>query len=211
MKDQKRIWMTVAGVVFSGIGCGFIKAAALGTDPFTGAVTEIGMAAGIQYGTIYVLINGLLLAAVWILDRHYIGIATVVNLFGIGYIVQFVSDGILEASGPLGEELFFRLLLLIFGLLVLCVGTSLYFTSDLGVSAYDAAALILRDRTGRSLRFCRVGTDVLCVAAALALGASVGAGTVITAFCMGPVVEFFNKRMAEPLLKGRIAKGRRMC
>ena len=219
MKDRRRIIMTAAGVVLSGIGCGFIKAAMLGTDPFTGAVTGLCRLLGMGYGSLYVIINAVLLLTVWFTDRHYVGIATLINVVGMGYIVQFTSEAVLKGVGAAGlSGIVVELCLFFIGMMILCAGTSLYFTADLGVSTYDAAALILRDKKGRSLKGCRIGTDLLCVIVAVILGASIGAGTVATAFFMGPFIEFFNRHLAEPLLSRErkshspmIANGGKVC
>ena len=212
MKKGRRIVMTVTGVLLSGIGCGFIKAAMLGTDPFTAALTGLGGLVGTGYGNIYAIVNFLLFLAVWRLDQHYIGIATLVNMIGLGYVVQYTALGVGRVMARIaGVWIFPQFLSFALGLVILCVGSSLYFTADMGVSTYDAAALILRDKSRRSFKACRMGTDLACVAIALFTGASVGFGTVVTAFFMGPVVDFFNKSLAEPLLYGRIEKQRGIC
>lgn len=201
MKNRRRIFMTVAGVVLSGIGSGFIKAAMLGVDPCTGALSGLSRVLGMGYGNFYVIFNFFLFLVIWFTDRHYIGVATLVNMTGIGYIVQYTSEGLLwwterlPVAGIGVQTVIFGI-----GILILCAGTALYFTADMGVSTYDASALILRDRTKRPLRLCRVGTDLTCVTLALLFRASIGIGTVITAFCMGPLIEFFNRRLAKPLL-----------
>lgn len=40
-------------------------------------------------------------------------------------------------------------------------------------------------------KFIRIATDMVCV----------GVGTIITAFFMGPLIEFFNVHIARPMLK----------
>ena len=63
-------------------------------------------------------------------------------------------------------------------------------------------------------RYCRIITDLICVliGAGLCLigGYSisrvftvVGVGTIITAFFMGPLIEFFNVHVARPFLEGK--------
>ena len=96
--------------------------------------------------------------------------------------------------------------------LILSLSSALYFTADLGVSTYDAVALVWSERQTRiPFQVCRIITDSVCVIAGAALcllagmGArqilgSVGIGTVITAFCMGPLIAFFNRTVARPLL-----------
>ena len=82
----------------------------------------------------------------------------------------------------------------------MCFASSLYITSNLGVSAYDAQALMLSDTGKIQFRFVRIGTDLVCVAAGFALGATVGVGTLVTAFFMGPLIDFFNRKIARPML-----------
>lgn len=196
--------MTIAGVALSGIGDGFIKAAMLGLDPFTGAATGISQALGMGYGDFYAILNFLLLLIIWFVDKHYIGVATLVNMVGIGYIIQYTSEGLLWWKAGLSlSGTGIQLVLFVIGILILCAGTALYFTADLGVSTYDASALIIKDKTGRPLKICRIGTDFICVVLALIFRAPIGFGTVITAFCMGPFIEFFNRKLAEPILNGR--------
>ena len=89
------------------------------------------------------------------------------------------------------EPLWVRFILLLLGLVLLCLGTSLYFTADLGVSAYDAVALIFAKKTPIFFRICRIGTDVVCVIIGLSFNATVGIGTVLTAFFMGLVIQWF--------------------
>ncbi|MCI8550929.1 MAG: Tat pathway signal sequence [Lachnospiraceae bacterium] len=213
MKDKRRIIMTIVGVALSGIGDGFIKAAMLGLDPFTGAATGLSQMLGMGYGNFYAIFNFLLLLMIWFVDKHYIGIATLVNMVGIGYMIQYTSEGILRFVADMAlSGMGLQLILFFIGILILCAGTSLYFTADLGVSTYDASALILKDKTGHSLKICRIGTDLLCVVVALVFGANIGLGTVITAFCMGPFIEFFNRNLAEPILcRHFIAKRQKIC
>ena len=84
-------------------------------------------------------------------------------------------------------------------------------TSDLGVSAYDAMALILHDRLDKvSFRLCRIATDVLCVVFGAFFHADIGIATVGTAFCMGPLVQFLNQKVSEPLMNGKNKENTRM-
>lgn len=67
-------------------------------------------------------------------------------------------------------------------------------------------ALILDKRTRIPFRMCRIGTDVITTAAGFFMGAVVGAGTLVTAFFMGPLIEFFNRTVARPFLYGKEKK-----
>ena len=145
--------------------------------------------------------TGICLILVFFIDRHYIGIATIFNLFGAGFVGQVTMDVL--ALIFQNEPLWTRIVLLLFGLVLLCFGASLYFTADLGVSAYDAMALILSKNTPVTFRVYRISTDVICVIVGFIFKATVGIGTVLTAFFMGPVIQWFIDHVAIPILDGK--------
>ena len=103
-------------------------------------------------------------------------------------------------------------------------------TADLGVSTYDAVALIISNTWKKGKFFyVRIITDVICVIIgvgllilalynndglslsnrehALTIGKEIfaiaGIGTIITAFFMGPLIEVFNTIWAKPFLYGK--------
>lgn len=206
----KRVVMSVLGVVICGLSVGMFKHAAFGVDPFQALMSGLDAVIPIRFGTLYVIVNLLLLGFALAMDRRKIGLATFINLFLLGYVVEFSQAQcrrLLPAPG-IGV----RALLLLAGLVILSLSSALYFTADLGVSTYDAVALVWSERQTRiPFQVRRIITDSVCVAAGAALcllagmGArqilgSVGIGTVITAFCMGPLIAFFNRTVARPLL-----------
>ena len=157
---------------------------------------------GSTYSTWYVILTGIMLAGVAVLHRHYIGFATLINLFLTGMAAD-VMHGLLDLLLP-DPTFGTRCLLMAFNVLLMSLGASLYYVANLGVSAYDAVALMASECYHiASFRVCRVTTDACCVAVGFFLAADVGLGTVITAFFMGPVVQWFTEHLTLPLLNGR--------
>lgn len=204
----KRILMSLAGVFLTGVTVGFFQIANLGADPFTCFTLGWANIFHTSYGAIYPFVTGALLIIDFCFDRSRIGIATLLNLFLTGAVADFFYAHFVRFA--LFSTLYGRVGLLVFTLLILCIGSSLYFTANLGVSGYDAVSQILSKRTKWPFRFCRIGTDVLCVAFGLifgvAFGDRVGFGTILTAFCMGPVIQLFNDHLSGPLLYGQAYK-----
>ena len=155
-----------------------------------------------DFGTLYMLINLLMLLLIFLLNKHHIGISTFVNIFLLGYVVQFSDDVVAGLVGD-SPSMPVRIALLAAGLVILCFASAMYFTADLGVSTYDAVSLILTERKLGKFRYLRITTDVICVIVGFALGAVVGVGTVVTAFFMGPMIDFFNIHVARPFLYGK--------
>ncbi len=199
-KFRPRIIMTTAGVVLCAIAVGFFKCSLFGVDPFQcfAQGSWQRFLSGISYGTYYTGLCFLMLVLDFFLDKHYIGIATFINMFLTGYIADFSQAAIFRlAPSPC---LAARIVMLIIGVVVMCFASSLYMTSDLGVSVYDAIPIIISDRSGKPFRFCRIGCDVICVVIGTLCGLLPGIGTLVTAFFMGPLIEFFNVKFSRPLL-----------
>ena len=209
----KRILMSALGVVICDVSVGMFKHAALGVDPFQSLMSGLDAVIPIHFGTLYVIVNLLLLTFALVFDRHKIGLATLINLFLLGYIAEY-SQSCMARLVP-APALGVRFLILALAVVIMCLASAFYFTADLGVSTYDAVALIWSEKQSRiPFPLCRVIRDLVCVLAGvtlcLAAGFSfrritgeVGIGTVITAFFMGPLIQFFNVRLAEPFLYGR--------
>jgi uncharacterized membrane protein YczE len=216
MKDKKlikRIWMSLFGVIICAISVGIFKIAALGVDPFQSLMAGLDAIIPIKFGTLYVITNAVLLLFALIFDRHYIGIATFINLFLLGYITQFTYEFlqtiIVDPSMPV------RIACLVIGVVIICFGSAFYMTADLGVSTYDAIALIICNTWKKGkFQYVRIITDLICVALGvllfvlsggefLKIPTIAGIGTIITAFFMGPLIEVFNVHIARPILKGK--------
>ena len=73
-------------------------------------------------------------------------------------------------------------------------------TSNLGVSVYDAIPIVIAGKWGVQFRFVRIASDLICVTIGTVSGLLPGVGTLITAFFMGPLIEFFNHSFSEPFL-----------
>ena len=198
-QPRRRLMMTFLGVLTCALSVGMFKQAGFGTDPFQCLCNGLDRVIPIDFGTLYMLINLVLLVAVYFMDRHYIGIATFINLFLMGYIIDF-SEHTLMRLIP-NPSMAVRIVYIIVAIVVMCVGSSLYFTADLGVSTYDSIALHLADRKIAPFRFIRITTDLICVGLGFAMGYVPGVGTIITALFMGPLISYFNRTIAEPMLR----------
>ena len=204
---KKRILMTTAGVIFCAIAVGFFKCSSFGVDPFQCFAQGIWghfFEKTISFGLYYMMLSAFLLLLDLIIARKCLGAATLVNIFLTGYIVDFTCAAINHfAPAP---ALPLRILFLIIGVLVMCFASSLYMTSNLGVSVYDAIPIVISDKRKLPFRFVRIGCDLLCVIIGALSGLLPGIGTLITAFFMGPLIEYFNHSFSEPFLSGKNEK-----
>ena len=203
MKNEKtrRILMTVCGITLNGIAVGMFNFSDFGMDPFQVFAHGVWNLTSIGFGTFYMILNLILLAAMFFMDRAKIGLGTFINLFLLGYVAEF-SGWVWDTLFP-HPGLALKCVFLVAGVLLVSLAAALYFTADLGVSTYDVIALYLDAHTRFQFQYLRITTDVICVVIGFFLHATVGIGTVITAFFMGPVIAFFRRHVSEPLRYGK--------
>ena len=215
MSDSKKIFvrriiMSLCGVIICAVSVGIFKIAALGVDPFQSLMAGLDKLIPIKFGTLYVIVNVVLLSFSLITDRKNIGIATFINLFLLGYITQFTYEYLQTVI--VNPSYAVRFACLVIAIVIICFGSALYMTANLGVSTYDAVAIVFayKWKMGK-FQYIRICTDLVCVIAGAAIflvaggkineiPTIIGIGTIITAFFMGPLIELFNKTVARPLL-----------
>jgi len=208
--NRRRIGMSLFGVIICAISVGIFKIAALGVDPFQSLMAGLDKMIPISFGTLYVIVNAILLIFSIVVDRHNIGIATFINLFLLGYITDWTYKWLQTVI--IDPALWLRVLCLLVAIVIICFGSAFYMTADLGVSTYDAVAIVMSGKwkLGK-FKYIRIATDLVCVILGIVfflIGGGqtnmiitiVGAGTIITAFFMGPLIELFNDKFARPFL-----------
>lgn len=209
----RRIFMSLFGVIICAVSVGLFKLAALGVDPFQSFMAGMDALIPISFGTLYTIVNVILLAFSLIFYRKNIGLATFINMFLLGYITQWSYEGFQRLFPEPG--LVFRFAALIIAVVVICFGSAFYMTANLGVSTYDAVAITMTEKWHLwQFKYIRICTDLVCVILGCVIfviaghelkeiPTIAGIGTIITAFFMGPLIDFFNKKVAIPVLNGR--------
>jgi len=199
LPSAKRFMMALSGTIICGLSIGIFQKANLGVDPFTCFVTGVATIFHSTYGSIYPIVTGLLLLITFMINRGLIGIATLINLFFVGFTVQLMNE-FLDVVIP-AVTFIEQYILLALAVVVISFGSSLYFTANLGVSAYDALSLTAAHKYKiSSFRICRISFDLCCVFVGFYFNVTIGIGTLITALMMGPIIHWFNTNVAEPFL-----------
>lgn len=205
----RRIIMAAAGILLTGVSIGFFKRSLFGVDPYQCFVNGLDNIIPLRFSTVYLLANVVQLIVVFFMNRHYIGISTLMNLFLLGYVVEFSEATLERMFGDLGLGM--RIVFLVIGIVVTCIAAALYYSADLGVSTYDAIPLHIASLEPRlfghvlPFRVVRIISDVICTAVGVALGARAGLGTVVTALFMGPLIAFFRRTISDPLVQRKAA------
>ena len=198
----KRILMMLIGNVILGMGAGMLRAADFGVDPYQCFVLGIDKVLKLGYGTTFVIVNAVFLVLMLLLARKMLNAGTLVNMFFLGYIIDFSYSMCMKISSS--PSFFVRVVYFIVSILLITFSSAVIYTADMGVSTYDWIALKTAEVQKKvSFKWCRVGTDLVCVIIGLIFSIIPGIGTIVTAFLLGPLVSFFRTYCSEPFLYGR--------
>ena len=191
----------ITGLAFFGFGITLFIRANLGLAPWDIFHKGLSEKLDVSIGLVIVGV-GLLLLLLWIPLRQKPGVGTVLNALEIGFVVNLTKPLIGEP-----DQLVMRTFMVIAGVLVIALGSALYIGAGLGSGPRDGLMLGLSQRSigGRriSIRVARTTIELTVMIAGLFLGGSIGIGTLIFMFGIGPLVQLvlprFEMRLASDM------------
>ncbi|MDG0975490.1 YitT family protein [Ilumatobacter sp.] len=185
------------GLMLFGFGISMIIEAELGAAPWDVFHTGVSEITGVSVGNV-VILTGLALLLVWIPLRERPGLGTLLNATVIGVVVDITLPLIPDTS-----LIVTRSLLMLGGVTVIAVGSGFYIGAGLGPGPRDGLMTGLAKRSigGRqiSVRASRTAVELLVLCVGIALGGSVGIGTAVFVFSIGPLVQVFLPRLTMRL------------
>ena len=208
----KRIILTIISIIVMGFGIALFNVSGFGVDPFTSMNMNVSSTLGIGYGTYQLIVNAVIIVFVVIFaHRGLIGVGTAINMIGVGYSCELFSSLI---TPMIGDNIIVRICLLAAGIIVLCFSCSLFFVSNIGVGPYDSVGFMISNATKIHYKWVRVMTDIAVIIIGLVVSGgftalmrgdlsgvkNIGIGTIIIAFMMGPLVNFFSKHVSSKIL-----------
>ncbi|MEA2023235.1 MAG: hypothetical protein U9N79_02960 [Actinomycetota bacterium] len=185
-----RLARLMFGLVLFGIGLSLMVVADLGLSPWDVLHQGISIHTGIPIGTV-VIITGFAVLLMWIPLKERVGIGTIANAIVIGLVL----DGMLLILPETLENMVLRWVAMLGGVLLVAIGSGFYIGAGLGPGPRDGLMTGLA-RRGIPLAWNRAGIEITVLVAGWLLGGTVGVGTVVFAFGMGPLVHFFLTRLS---------------
>jgi uncharacterized membrane protein YczE len=178
------------GLTLFGIGLAFMVVADLGLSPWDVFHQGVSIHIGIPIGTV-VIITGFAVLLLWIPLKERIGIGTIANAIVIGLVL----DGMLLILPDAIDNMALRWIAMLGGVLIVAIGSGFYIGAGLGPGPRDGLMTGL-GRRGISIAWARAGIEITALVAGWLLGGTVGVGTLVFAFGMGPLVQFFLLKLS---------------
>ena len=204
-----RILILMVGLTIAHLGVTLFLLSELGSDPFNVLIQGLFRTLSryvhsplLTHGRVHIAVCLLIILVLLIVDRSYVKIGTVLCMIFGGPIIDFFNM-LLAPLSISQRSMAVRIPVLVLGCFILAYGMTIVIKSDAGTGPNDLVAIVISDKTHRRFSVVRILVDVCFVAAGYLLGGTVGLGTVIGAFLVGPVAGLFlpvNERIINRII-----------
>ena len=178
--------MWAVGLVLLALGIATALAAGVGVGPLDVLSTAVARTTPLTIGVAILVLNAAMALAAWAISRS-IRAATIATALALGPLVDLgvaglEDTGIFDRGGPwpwVGVTA---------GIVCIGAGGAVQIVSGWGPSPLDALVVAVVEATGWSLRWVRTALELSFVAVGGLAGGALGAGTLLVAVAVGPVV-----------------------
>ena len=184
----QRLTRCVAGLALFGLGISMFLTSELGVPAWDVFHQGVSRKTGIQIGLV-IQISSAFVLLLWIPLRQRLGLGTLLNAVQIGLVVFLLNERL-----PHSDLIVWRLAYIAGAMFAMGIGSGFYIGAGIGSGPRDGLMLGLAQR-GISIRVARTLIELTVLAAGLVLGGSIGVGTVVFTFGIGPLVQFFIPRL----------------
>ena len=170
------------GLTLFGLGEGLLIVSFTGASPWSVLAQGISLNVDLSIGVITILISvGVLIF--WMPLNQKPGIGTILNALIIGLMIDVCIKFV---SAP--ENYVSQLLLAIVAVLTVGLGGGIYLVANLGAGPRDGLMVGLQQKTSLPISVVRTFLEITVMSIGWYLGGTVGIGTLLFAFGIGPAV-----------------------
>ncbi len=183
-----RLFICIAGLFLFATGTIFTYRSNMGLGPWDVLHLGISRHTPLTFGEANIVVGAIIILSGLFL-RVYPGVATILNMALIGLFVdlQLRLNWLPDFSSA---PLLVRLLIDAVGVFITGIGTALYISPRLGAGPRDGLMMRLYTLTKTRIAIVRALLECSALLLGFFLGGTVGIGTLLFAFGVGPCVEF---------------------
>jgi len=170
------------GLALFGLGEGLLIVSFAGASPWSVLAQGISLNVGLSIGTITLFLSiGVLIF--WLPLNQKLGIGTILNALIIAVMIDICIKFV---STP--ENYISQLILAVMAVLTVGFGGGIYLVANLGAGPRDGLMVGLQKKTNMPIATVRAFLEITVVTVGWYLGGTVGVGTLLFAFGIGPAV-----------------------
>ena len=170
------------GLMLFGLGEGLLIVSFSGASPWSVLAQGISLNINLSVGMITFLISVFVLI-LWIPLGQKPGMATILNALIISLMIDLCIKFV-----PTPSNYYNQLILAVVSVITVGIGGGIYLVSNLGAGPRDGLMIGLQKKTNLPIAAVRATLEVTVVSVGWYLGGTVGIGTLLFAFGIGPCV-----------------------
>ena len=170
------------GLMLFGLGEGLLIVSFTGASPWSVLAQGISLNVNLSIGMITFLIS-ISVLILWIPLGQKPGIATILNALIIALMIDLCIKFV-----PTPSSYYNQLILAIVSVITVGIGGGIYLVSNLGAGPRDGLMVGLQEKTNLPIALVRATLEISVVSIGWYLGGTVGIGTLLFAFGIGPCV-----------------------
>ena len=170
------------GLTLFGLGEGLLIVSFTGASPWSVLAQGISLNINLSIGTITLLIS-LAVLVLWIPLGQKPGMGTIFNALIIAIMIDLCIKFV-----PTPSNYIHQLILAIISVITVGIGGGIYLVSNLGAGPRDGLMIGLQKVTKLPIAVVRAALEISAVSVGWYLGGTVGVGTLLFAFGIGPCV-----------------------
>lgn len=197
MKNNiKQIVMSILGILCLGFGIGMNLKVGLGVDPLSAVYDSVSKILHLSLGTTTAIISVCYLILGFILYKKNVGIASVLFILISKYPIDFAYEFFITS-----DNFIISIVLCIFTIATIALGSELFILSGLGASPYDSFTMGIGKRLKHEVKYVyiRWASDGLLLIIALLLHGEIGLGTVLSFSLIGIFMRTIEKVLRKIL------------
>lgn len=211
-----RVVILLVGLTIAHLGVTLFLLADIGSDPFNVLIQGLfrqstnlpeTLSSLLTHGRVHIIICLLIIIVLLFVDRTYVRIGTILCMICGGPIIDFFT-WILSPVFAGAESLPVKVIVNVLGCAILAFGMTIVIKSEAGTGPNDLVAIVIADKLKFKFSIVRVVVDLAFAGIGFLLGGTVGLGTIICAFVVGPVAGIFmpfNERWIKKIVGKIIA------
>lgn len=194
-----RVVILLIGLTIAHLGVTLFLQANIGSDPFNVLIQGLfrksqalpdGISNLLTHGRVHIVICLTIIIVLLIVDRSYVKIGTILCMICGGPIIDFFN-WILNPIFANEMSIVVKVIVNVLGCVILAFGMTIVIKSNAGTGPNDLVAIVISDKLKFKFSIVRVIVDLLFAGTGFILGGTVGLGTIICAFVVGPVAGLF--------------------
>ena len=170
------------GLMLFGLGEGLLIVSFIGASPWSVLAQGISLNVNLSIGTITLLIS-IAVLIFWIPLSQKPGMGTIFNALIIALMIDFCIKFV-----PTPSNYIYQLILAVVSVITVGIGGGIYLVSNLGAGPRDGLMIGLQKKTNLPIAAVRATLEITVVSIGWYLGGTVGVGTLLFAFGIGPCV-----------------------